>query len=127
MGAPLMTLMASFPEVVKRVERWQDELEKIRFLVNELERIEGVRQKGIRPKMHTLAHMDTEGLYKVSETHKRKGYFLYDELRERKIVGIQPGLTKHFKLNTYGLTWDQVKYVGNAFQEIAKKHGLKIS
>ena len=126
MGAPLITLMASFPEVVKRVDRWEEELEKIRFLVSELEKIEGVRQRGIRPKQHTLTHFETESFFKISETHKRRGYFLYDELRKRKIVGIQPGLTKHFKLNTYGLTWDQVKYVRDAFFEIALKYGLKI-
>jgi Sep-tRNA:Cys-tRNA synthetase len=127
MGAPLITLMASFPEVVRRVERWGEEVEKVRYLVAELERIEGIRQMGMRPKMHTLTHMETEAFYKVSETHKRKGYFLYDELRSRKIVGIQPGLTKHFKLNTYGLTWDQIKYVRDAFFDVAKKYGLKIS
>lgn len=127
MGAPLMTLMASFPEVVARVERWGEEVEKARFLVSEMERIEGVRQVGVRPKQHTLTHMETEGFFRVSETHKRRGFFLYDELRERKIVGIQAGLTKHFKFNTYGLTWDQVKYVRDAFFEIAEKYGLKVS
>jgi Sep-tRNA:Cys-tRNA synthetase len=127
MGAPLITLMASFPEVVSRVERWGEEIEKVRYLVSELERIEGVRQLGIRPKLHTLTHMETEGFYKISLAHKRKGYFLYDELRERKIVGIQPGLTKHFKFNTYGLTWDQIRYVRDAFFDIAKKYGLSVS
>lgn len=126
-GAPLVTLMASFPDVVRRVERWGEELEKIRFLVKELERIEGIRQIGIRPKMHTLTHLETDPFFKVSEAHKRKGYFLYDELRDRKIVGIQPGLTKHFKLNTFGLTWDQIKYVRDAFLEIAEKYGLKVN
>jgi Sep-tRNA:Cys-tRNA synthetase len=127
MGAPLMTLMASFPEVVARVERWGEELEKVRYLVSELEKIEGVRQVGMRPKQHTLTHMETEGFYRVSEGHKRKGFFLYDELRARKIMGIQAGLTKHFKFNTYGLTWDQVRYVRDAFFDIAKKYGLKVS
>jgi len=127
MGAPLITLMASFPEVVRRVERWSEEVEKVRYLVAELEKIEGVKQMGMRPKMHTLTHMETESFYRVSETHKRKGYFLYDELRSRKIVGIQPGLTKHFKFNTYGLTWDQIRYVRDAFLDIVKKYGLKVS
>lgn len=127
MGAPLITLMASFPEVVRRVERWGEEVEKVRYLVTELEKIEGIMQRGMKPKMHTLTHMETDGFYKVSETHKRKGYFLYDELRARKIVGIQPGLTKHFKFNTYGLTWEQVKYVKDAFFEIASKYSMKIS
>ena len=127
MGAPLITLMASFPEVVRRVERWGEEVEKVRYLVSELEKIEGVKQMGMRPKMHTLTHMETESFYRVSEVHKRKGYFLYDELRSRKIVGIQPGLTKHFKFNTYGLTRDQIKYVRDAFFDIAKKYELKAS
>ncbi|MGQ9759150.1 MAG: O-phospho-L-seryl-tRNA:Cys-tRNA synthase [Candidatus Methanomethylicaceae archaeon] len=124
MGAPLITLMASFPEVVSRVERWEEEVNKTRYLVSELEKIEGVKQLGVRPKMHTLTHMETEGFYKVSLNHKRKGYFLYDELRDRGIVGIQPGLTKHFKLNTYGLTWEQIKYVRDVFFDIAEKYGL---
>jgi Sep-tRNA:Cys-tRNA synthetase len=126
-GAPLVTLMASFPEVVARVDRWGEELEKVRFLVSELEKIEGVAQVGMRPKQHTLTHVETEGFYKVSQNHKRKGFFLYDELRERKIVGIQAGLSRHFKFNTYGLTWDQIRYVRDSFFEIAKKHGLKVA
>ena len=127
MGAPLLTLIASFPHVVDRVAHWNEEVEKIQFLVKQLEQIEGNKQLGTRPKQHTLTHIESLGFYKVSESHKRRGYFLYDELRERKIVGIQAGLTKHFKLNTYGLTWDQVKYVAQAFQNIARKYELKIS
>ncbi len=126
MGAPLISLMASFPHVAERVERWRDEVEKARYLVEQLERIEGTRQLGTKPKQHTLIHLESLGLNKVSKTHKRRGFFLYDELKKRKIVGIQPGLTKHFKLNTYGLTWEQVKYVVNAFHEIARKHGLRV-
>lgn len=126
MGAPLLTLIASFPSVVERVEKWDEEVEKARLLVGELERIEGVKQLGERPKKHTLMHFETGPFFSVSQTHKRKGYFLYDELRERKIVGIQPGLTKHFKLNTYGLSWEQVRYVAQAFLEIAEKYGLKV-
>jgi Sep-tRNA:Cys-tRNA synthetase len=126
-GAPLVTLIASFPEVVARVDKWGEELEKVRYLVSELEKIEGVVQVGMRPKQHTLTHMETEGFYKVSQTHKRKGFFLYDELRARKIVGIQAGLSRHFKFNTYGLTWEQVRYVRDAFFDIAKKYGLNVA
>jgi len=127
MGAPLLTLMASFPHVVERVERWPEEVKNTRWLVEQLERIEGTRQLGVRPKDHTLVHLESEGFYKVSQRHKRRGFFLYEELRNRGIVGIQPGLTKHFKLNTYGLSREQIEKVAEAFLEIAEKYGLNIS
>ncbi len=126
MGAPLVTLMASFPAVVERVQHWGDEVKKARYLVEQVERIEGTKQLGVKPKEHTLIHIESKGLYRVSQSHKRRGFFLYDELKKRKIVGIQPGLTKHFKLNTYGLSWEQVKYVAESFLEIAEKYGLSI-
>jgi Sep-tRNA:Cys-tRNA synthetase len=126
MGAPLLTLMASFPSVVERVKRWGEEVEKARYLARELEKIEGTRLLGVKPKQHTLMHVESLGFYKVSQTHERRGYFLYDELKERGIVGIQPGLTRHFKLNTYGLSFDKVKYVAEAFQEIARRWGLSV-
>ncbi len=126
MGAPLISLMASFPHVVERVERWPQEVDQARYLVEQLERIEGTKQLGVKPKQHTLIHMETKGFYKASQTHKRRGFFLYDELKRRGIVGIQPGLTKHFKLNTYGLTKAKVEHVAKAFLEIAKDQGLAI-
>ena len=127
MGAPLMTLMASFPHVVERVERWSEEVEKARFVVEQLERIKGVKQLGVKPKMHTLIHLETPCFYEVSKRHKRRGFFLYEELRERGIVGIQPGLTKHFKFNVYGLSWSQVKHLVWSFHDIAEKYGLEVA
>jgi len=126
MGGPLISLMASFPHVVDRVEHWDEEVEKARHLIEQLERIEGTRQLGIKPKQHTLIHIESGGLYKASQAHKRRGFFLYDELKRRGIVGIQAGLTKHFKLNTYGLTKAKVERVAKAFLEIAKDQGLAI-
>lgn len=125
-GAPLFTLMASFPSVVERVKNWDEEVKKARFAVKELERIEGTKQLGVKPKEHTLIHLENEGFYRVSQGHKRRGWFLYDELRERSVVGVQPGLTKHFEINTYGLTRDQIKHVVGAFQEIAEKYKLEV-
>ncbi|RLG91820.1 MAG: O-phospho-L-seryl-tRNA:Cys-tRNA synthase [Candidatus Hecatellales archaeon] len=127
MGAPIVTLMASFPFVVERVNRWDEEVKKARYLVEQLERIEGTRQLGVKPKQHTLIHFESKGFYDVSKKHKRRGFFLYDELKERRIVGIQPGRTKHFELNVYGLKWEQVKHVAESFLEIAKKYGLNVS
>jgi Sep-tRNA:Cys-tRNA synthetase len=126
MGAPLFTLMASFPHVVERVENWGEEVKKARFAVEELERIEGTKQLGVKPKEHTLTHFESDGFYRVSQKHKRRGWFLYDELMERSVSGLQPGLTKHFKINTYGLTWDQVKHATRAFQDIAEKYKLEV-
>jgi Sep-tRNA:Cys-tRNA synthetase len=126
MGTPLLTLMASFPNIVKRVQHWGEEIKKARYLTEQMKRIKDTKQLGIKPKQHTLINMETPGFYSVSESHKRRGFFLYNELKERKIVGIQAGLTKHFKFNTYGLSWDQIRYVANAFQEIAQKYGLTI-
>jgi Sep-tRNA:Cys-tRNA synthetase len=126
MGAPLITLMASFPHVVERVGKWGEEVEKARFVVRELERIDGFKQLGARPKMHTLIHMESQSFYEVSKSHKRRGYFLYDELKARGIVGIQPGLTKHFKFNVYGLTWSQAKHFVESFHEIARKYGVEV-
>lgn len=126
MGAPLFTLMASFPHIVERVENWGEEVEKARFAAEELERIEGTKQLGVKPKKHTLIHFENEGFHKVSQDHKRRGWFLYDELKDRSITGVQPGLTKHFKINTYGLTQDQVGHVVKAFQDIAEKYELEV-
>jgi Sep-tRNA:Cys-tRNA synthetase len=127
MGGPLISLMASFPHVVERVKRWDEEVENARYLIRQLERIEGTHQLGIKPKQHTLTHMESEGFYRASEKHKRRGFFLYDELRRRGIVGLQPGLTKHFKLNTYGLPREKVERVAEAFLEIARIQGLEVS
>ncbi len=127
MGAPIVTMMASFPHVVERVKRWKEEVKKTRWLVEELERIEGVRQLGERPKRHDLVKFETPGFDKIAREHPRKGYFLYEELKERGITGIQPGQTKTIKLSVYGLSEEQVERVIEAFHEIAEEHGLEVS
>mgnify|MGYP000427397059 CR=1 FL=1 len=126
LGAALATLMASFPSVVERVKRWPDEVKKARWLVSELERIEGVRQLGVRPKEHTLICLETPGFHEIAKKHKRRGFFLYEELKRKGIVGIQPGLTRRIELSTYGLSWQEVERVARAFQEIAEKYGLEV-
>jgi len=127
LGVALATLMASFPHVVERVARWPDEVRRARWLVGQLERIEGIRQLGTRPKEHTLICLETPGLHEVARRHKRRGFFLYEELKARGIVGIQPGLTRRIKLSTYGLTDEEVQRVAEAFRDIAAKYGLPVS
>ncbi|MGQ9788505.1 MAG: O-phospho-L-seryl-tRNA:Cys-tRNA synthase [Candidatus Hadarchaeaceae archaeon] len=125
-GIPIVTLMASFPHVVERVKRWDEEVEKARWLVRELERIKDFRQLGERPKRHTLISLETPSFHKAAKGLPGKGFFLHRELKKRKITGIQPGLTKIIKLNTYGLSSDQLKSVAEAFQDIARKLDIEV-
>ena len=127
MGAPLICLMASFPSVKERVKHWNEELKKINFFVKEFLKIEGNKVLSELPRKHTLTKVDTSETFgKVAEKHKRRGYFFTDELKKRKIVGLFPGSTRSWKLNTYGLTWKQVEYLVNALKEIAKKYNIPI-
>jgi Sep-tRNA:Cys-tRNA synthetase len=125
-GLPVMTLMASFPAVVKRVKEWDKEIEKARWFVREMEKIEGVQLIGERPKAHTLMHFETPTFHMIAKRHKKRGYFLYHELKKRGIVGIHPGMTKNFKINVYGLSWEELEKVANAFKEIAEEHGVEV-
>ena len=127
MGAPMIALMASFPKVRERVKHWDEELEKINFFVDEFRKIEGNKVPSELPRKHTLTKVDTtETFGRISETHKRSGYFLSDELSKRGIVGPFPGATHAWKMNTYGLSWGQVKYLAESFKEIAREHGLTV-
>lgn len=127
-GAPLMTLMASFPAIVERTqpESVQSMIEKAQYVVKNVERIEGVNFLGSRPKKHHLINFETPGFKKVAETHERKGFFLREEFKERGVIGMAPGISKKLEVSIYGLSWDQVHYLTDAIISIAKKYGLKI-
>lgn len=128
MGAPLIAMMASFPAVKERVKHWDEEVKKSNYFINEFLNIKGNGVLSEMPRKHTLSKVDTtETFDKVARTHKRKGYFLYEELYDRGIVGIFPGATKQYKLNVYGLTWDQIRYLADVFKDIAKKYNLPVS
>ncbi len=125
-GAPLITLMASFPTVVKRTQKkyTDEEGKKINYVIDKIKNIKGVQIKGKLPKIHPLTNITTEGFANVAMTHPRKGFFVRDEFKERGIIGMLPGISKEMKFSTYGLTWDQVIHFTNAFLEIAKKYNL---
>ncbi|MFQ6119970.1 MAG: O-phospho-L-seryl-tRNA:Cys-tRNA synthase [Methanosarcinales archaeon] len=125
-GLPVVTLMASFPTVVERVKHWDEEVKKAQYLADELEKITGFHQMGQKPRMHTLMNIEAQPLHEIAMKNKRKGYFLYHELKKRKVIGLHPGMTKNFKINSYGLNWDQVKYVASSFKDIAKSYGLEV-
>jgi len=128
MGANLIAMMASFPAVRERVKGWEEEVKKINYFAQEFLKIEGNKILSEMPRKHTLTKVDTtESFDKIARTHKRRGFFFSDELKKKRIVGEFAGATRAWKLNTYGLTWDQVKYLAQAIQDIARKHGINLS
>jgi len=120
-GAPLLTLMASFPAVVQRIQSWSEEVEKARWFSKQMEML-GMVAQGDRPHNHDLMFFLAEDLYKISQTAKDGRYFLYRDLKARGICGIKPGLTRQFKLSTYGLSREDLDTVLKAFDEILEAH-----
>jgi Sep-tRNA:Cys-tRNA synthetase len=119
-GAPIATLMASFPYVIERVSKWDEEVKLSRYFVSKLEEIDGINQLGIKPTNHDLVRFDTPIFHEISKIHPRKGFFLYEELKARKIVGIKRGQTEWFKCSTYGMTKTQRAYIADSFKEIVE-------
>lgn len=127
MGAPLVAMIASFPKVKERVKDWDDEVKKSNFFISEFLKIKGDKVSSELPRRHTLTKVDTsESFDRIAQKHKRRGFFLYDELNARKITGLFPGASRSFKLNTYGLNWDQIKYLADSFRDIAERYGLDV-
>ncbi len=127
-GAPLATLMASFPAVVERClpANAEEESKKINYLIKEILNIEGISIHGVLPKIHPLTKVSMPAFAKIAETHPRKGFFVRDEFKKRGIIGMAPGISKSMKINTYGLTWEQVKHVAWAFKDIASQNGVSV-
>jgi Sep-tRNA:Cys-tRNA synthetase len=128
MGAPIVTMMASFPAVKDRVQNWDEEVKKSNYFIQQFKRVAGTEILSEEPRKHTLTKVDTtQSFDTVAKTHKKRGYFLSSELKERGIMGPFAGATRKWKLNTYGLSWDQVKYVSDVFCEIAQKYGVPLT
>jgi Sep-tRNA:Cys-tRNA synthetase len=128
-GAPLATLMASFPEVVARTqpERIKEESAKANFMIDQLQRIEDIQILGKLPKVHPLTNILTPAFYKIAENHPRKGFFLREAFMKRGIIGMAPGISKKMKFSVYGLSWDQVKKISEAFLELSRENGLYVA
>jgi len=124
-GTPLISAMLSFPYVVERVKGWEGEVAKACWLIEEMEKLDGVRLIGERPHRHHLLHFDTPIFYEISQHHRRRGFFLAEEMEKRGITGLHRGLSRHIKLSTYGLSWDQVKQVRDAFKEITERYSAE--
>ena len=120
-GVPLITLMASFPEVQQRVLHWNEQVSKAQWFSSELENL-GLKQLGEKPHKHDLLHFETPMLYDISKRVRERGYFLYRELKERGIWGPQPGLTKSFKVSTFAASREQLSFVLDSFRAILNKY-----
>lgn len=121
-GAPLATLMASLSHVIERVGNWDEEVKKTRKFVAMMEEMGGINQIGIKPTKHDLVRFETPIFHRIAENHQRKGFFLYEELKKRNIVGIKRGQTQWFKCSVYGFSTEQVDYIAHSFQKIIKEH-----
>lgn len=120
-GVPLVTLMASFPGVVERVEHWDEQVTKAQWFSGELEKL-GFKQLGEKPHKHDLLHFETPALYDISKRIRERGYFLYKELKKRGIWGPQPGVTRAFKLSTFAASREQLDSVIGAFKAILREY-----
>ena len=118
-GAPLITLLASFPQIVARVKKWDEQVEKARWFSSLLEELQ-IIQLGEKPHNHDLMFFESNNLYEISKRNKNGAFFLYKELKKRGIWGIKPGLTKHFKLSTFAASKDDLNKVATAFKEITE-------
>jgi len=128
MGATLLSLIASFPAVTERSLHWDDEVKKSNYFLEQFQRVQSSKVLSEWPRKHTLTKVDTTGSYHVvAEKHKRRGYYFSEELTDRGIIGEFAGATKTWKLNSYGLSWDQIKYLSEAFLDIARKYDLPIN
>jgi Sep-tRNA:Cys-tRNA synthetase len=116
-GATIMTMIASFPKVVERTRHWDEEVENARWFSSQLESM-GLVQMGDKPHNHDLMFFEAPVLFEISQKAKSGRYFLYKELKARKIHGIKAGLTKFFKLSTFGVSRDDLGTVVSAFDEI---------
>ncbi|MBI5253160.1 MAG: O-phospho-L-seryl-tRNA:Cys-tRNA synthase, partial [Euryarchaeota archaeon] len=118
-GLPLISSMLSFPYVKERVKRWEEETKKSEKFIKEMENIGDLMLLGERPHRHHLLHFETPLFWEISKTHKRKGFFLAEEMQKRGIVGLHKGLSKHVKMSVYGLSEEEINKVLNAFREVA--------
>ena len=120
-GTVIATLIASFPYVKERVNHWDEQVQKAQWFSRELEKL-GFRQMGDKPHRHDLMFFESQPLFEISKHLRERGYFLYKELKDRNIWGLQPGLTKHFKVSTFAASEDELVFVIDAFKEIINKY-----
>jgi len=128
MGATLVGMMASFPQVKERVKHFDRELENNQIVLKALLSVSGTKILSEYPRNHTLTRVDTIASFdKVAESHKKRGFYFSAALEEKGIVGVIPGATKVWKFNTYGATTKQAAFLADAFIAIARENGLPLT
>jgi len=120
-GTVIATMIASFPYVKERVEHWDEQVQKAQWFSNELEKLD-FNQMGEKPHRHDLMHFESPAFFEISQHLRERGYFLYKELKGRRIWGLQPGLTKHFKVSTFAASRDELTFVIDSFKDIINKY-----
>jgi Sep-tRNA:Cys-tRNA synthetase len=127
MGVTIITMMASFPAVKERVHHWDEEVKRSNYFIDQFKRVVGSDVLSEQPRTHTLTRVNTTKSFDtIAKTHKKRGYYFSNELKKRGIVGPFAGATRMWKLNTYGLSWEQITYLSEAFIEIAQKYELPV-
>ncbi len=121
-GVPLVTLMASFPQVEERVGYWDEQVSKAQWFSAELEKL-GFKQLGEKPHRHDVMAFETPMFYDISKRVRDRGYFLYKELKARGIWGLQPGMTKVVKVSTFAANEEQLGLVVDSFRAILGQYG----
>jgi Sep-tRNA:Cys-tRNA synthetase len=122
-GVTAATLIASFPHIVERVQKWDEQVEKAQWFSRALENL-GMKQLGEKPHKHDLMSFESPLFYEISKTRRERGYFLYKELRKREIWGIKPGQTKEFKASTFAASRKELRVAIDAFREIIENYSL---
>jgi Sep-tRNA:Cys-tRNA synthetase len=107
--------------VSARVRRWDEQVAKAQRFSAAMEQL-GFAQLGEKPHRHDLMAFETPVFYEISQRVRERGYFLYKELKERGIWGIQPGQTRMLKLSTFAATDGELDTVLSAFRDIADKY-----
>jgi Sep-tRNA:Cys-tRNA synthetase len=121
-GLPLISSMMSFPRVKERVMNWGTELKKTEKFIDKMEELGDLMLLGEQPHRHHLLHFETPVFWEISKKHKRKGFFLAEELNKCGVVGVHKGLSKHVKMSVYGLEEKEIQGVVDCFKGIINKY-----
>ncbi len=116
-GPAIVTLVASMPYIIKRVQKWNIQVEKAQWFSSQMEKL-GMIQLGEKKHQHDLITFETPIIHEISKSRREKGYFLHKELRKRQIWGVKPGQTKKIKISTFAASKNELEIVLEAFKNI---------